>query len=162
MVLGMSISTYTAIHVVISVIGILSGLIVLFGMLAGNRLDGLTALFLTTTVATSVTGFGFPFHEFGPPHAVGILSLIVLAIAIVSRYPKRLAGGWRKAYVITAILALYLNVFVGVVQAFEKVAALHALAPKQTEPPFAVTQIAVLALFIVLGFLAVRRFPREM
>lgn len=158
MIVGMSLSTYTTIHVVISLVGILSGLIVLFGLLAGKRLDGWTALFLTTTVATSVTGFAFPFHGFGPPHFVGMISLVVLALAIVARYPKHLAGGWRKVYVINAVIALYLNCFVGVVQAFEKIPALNALAPKQTEPPFAIAQLVLLAIFIALGVIATRRF----
>jgi hypothetical protein len=158
MILGMSLSTYTTIHVAISLAGILSGLIVLVGLMAGKRLDGWTALFLATTVATSVTGFGFPLHGFGPPHYVGMISLVALACAIVARYPKHLDGGWRKVYVINSVIALYLNCFVAVVQAFQKIPSLHALAPKQTEPPFGVTQLVVLAIFITLGVMATRRF----
>jgi len=152
---------YTAIHVVISLVGILSGVVVLAAMLAGRRLDRWIGLFLATTVATSVTGFGFPFHHFLPSHAVGILSLVVLAIAIYALYARQLAGAWRKTFVIAAVLALYLNVFVAIVQAFLKAPALHALAPTQTEAPFKLTQLGVLALFVVLGVLAAVRFREE-
>jgi hypothetical protein len=158
MILGMSTATYTLLHVIISLIGIGSGLVVLFGLLAGKRLDGWTALFLITTVATSVTGFGFPFTHLLPSHKVGILSLVVLAIAILARYAFHLAGGWRPVYVVTAMVALYFNVFVLVVQLFEKVAVLKALAPTQKEPPFLVSQLVVLLAFIVLTILAVKRF----
>src|SRR6266404_2107877 len=130
----MILKIYTLIHVAISLVGIFSGFVVLLGLLSGKRLDGWTALFLTTTVATSVTGFFFPVHHFMPSHVVGIISLIVLAVAIYARYNRALAGGWRKTYVIGAVIALYLNVFVGIVQAFQKVPALKALAPTQTEP----------------------------
>lgn len=149
---------FTLIHVLISLVGILSGLIVLNGMLKSQRLDGWTALFLATTVVTSATGFGFPFDHLLPSHKVGILSLVVLALAIYARYAAHLAGGWRKTYVISSVLALYLNVFVLVVQLFLKVPALHSLAPTQAEPPFAIAQLIVLVLFIVLGVRAVRRF----
>ena len=138
--------------------GIGSGLVVLLGLLGGKRLAGWTGLFLATTVATSVTGFGFPVEHFLPSHGVGILSLVVLAIAIVALYAKQLSGGWRRTYVITSVIALYLNCFVAVVQSFEKIARLRALAPTQSEPPFAVAQLAVLALFVGLGILAVKRF----
>jgi hypothetical protein len=149
---------YTIIHTLISFVAIFTGLIVLFGMLAGERLDGWTKWFLITTVLTSVTGFFFPFHGFTPAHGVGIMSLLVLAVAIFARYPRQLAGAWRWIYVVTAVIALYLNVFVGVVQAFLKVPALHVMAPTQTEPPFKLTQLVVLALFIVLGIVAAIRF----
>jgi len=149
---------YTIIHTLISLVGIFTGLVVLFGMLAGRRLDGWTKWFLIMTVATSVTGFFFPFHGFTPAHGVGIISLLVLAGAIYARYPRHLAGHWRWIYVVTAVIALYLNVFVGVVQAFLKVPALHALAPTQTEPPFKLTQLVVLALFLLLGIIAAIRF----
>jgi len=115
-------------------------------------------LFLATTVATSVTGFGFPVEHFLPSHAVGIISLVALAIAILALYAKHLAGGWRRTYVITAVLALYLNCFVAVVQSFEKIEPLRALAPTQSEPPFAIAQLAVLGLFVALGITAVKRF----
>jgi hypothetical protein len=158
MIFGMTTSTYTLVHVVISLVGILSGFVVMFGLLSGKALNGWTAIFLATTVATSVTGFGFPFDHLEPPHIVGLISLVVLAIAIVARYSFHLAGGWRATYVVTASIALYLNVFVLVVQAFGKIATLKALAPKQSEPPFVITQAAVLVLFIVLSIFATKRF----
>jgi hypothetical protein len=156
MILGMT--TYTFVHVAISLVGILSGLIVMFGLLAGKRLDGWTALFLVTTAATSLTGFGFPFVKLLPSHIVGVISLVVLAIAILARYAFHLSGAWRAIYVITAMIALYLNVFVLVVQAFLKVPSLHAMAPTGSEPPFLVAQVTVLVLFIVLTVLAVKKF----
>jgi hypothetical protein len=158
MILGMSTATYTFLHVLISLLGIGSGLIVMFGFLNGKRRDGMTALFLATTVATSVTGFGFPFDHLLPSHKVAIISLVVLAVAILARYVFHLAGSWRWIYVVTASIALYLNVFVLVVQSFMKVPGLHALAPTQTEPPFLVAQLLVLAIFIGLTTLAVKRF----
>jgi hypothetical protein len=130
-------------------------------MLAAKRLDGWTAVFLATTVATSVTGFFFPFHKFLPSHALGIISLVVLPIAIFARYRRHLAGHWRGAYVITSVMALYLNVFVLVVQLFRKVPALNAMAPTQTEPPFKLTQLVVLILFVVLGIFATIRFRND-
>jgi len=156
--LGLSTETFTLVHVVLSLIGILAGLAVLFGMIAGHRLAVLTALFLATTVATSATGFLLPTAPFGPSHIVGLISLAALAVALLALYGRGLAGSWRAVYVVTAVLALYLNVFVGVVQAFRKVPLLQALAPTQSEPPFLVAQLGVLILFVVLGFLAVRRF----
>jgi hypothetical protein len=153
--------TFTLVHVVISLIGIASGFVVLFGLLTGRWLGGWTALFLTSTVATSVTGFGFPLTHFGAPHWVGVISLVVLAVAVFSRYIRHLAGGWRRVYVVSAALALYLNVFVGVVQAFQKLSALKALAPTQSEPPFLLTQLAVPAIFIALAVVAARRFRIE-
>jgi hypothetical protein len=152
-----NLATYTLVHVVISLVGIASGLVVLLGLLAGKRLNLSTALFLITTVATSVTGYGFPFTHLLPSHIVGAISLVVLAVAIYARYARHLAGGWRATYVICAAAALYFNVFVLVVQSFLKVPALHSLAPTQSEPPFAVAQLVVLLLFVVLGTLAVRR-----
>ena len=152
---------YTIIHTLISLAGIFTGLVVLFGLLAGKRLGGWTKWFLITTVATSVTGFFFPFHGFTPAHGVGIISLVVLAVAIYARYPRQLAGHWRWIYVVTAVIALYLNVFVGVVQAFEKVPVLKALAPTQTEPPFKLAQLVVLGLFVVLTIIELIRFRLE-
>ncbi|HEY2625153.1 MAG TPA: hypothetical protein VGI41_00230 [Candidatus Udaeobacter sp.] len=149
---------YTQIHVLISLIGIFTGLIVLFGMLGGKRLDGWTKWFLTTTVLTSVTGFFFPFHGFTPAIGLGIISLLVLAIAIYARYPRQIVGRWRWVYIVTAVMSLYFNVFVGIVQSFEKIPALKALAPTQTEPPFKLSQLVVLALFIMLGVVAAIRF----
>jgi hypothetical protein len=154
----MILRAYTIIHTLISLIGILTGLIVLVGLLAGKRLDGWTKWFLITTVLTSVTGFFFPFHGFTPAIALGIMSLSVLAVAIFARYPRQLAGHWRWIYVVTAVIALYFNVFVLVVQTFEKIPALHALAPTQTKPPFKLTQLVVLAIFVLLGIIAAIRF----
>lgn len=150
--------TFTLIHVVISVVGILSGLVVIGGLMAGARLEGWTALFLVTTTVTSVTGFGFPASTVSPAHIVGGLSLVVLTACLAARYWRKLDGGWRTTYVVTAVVATYLNVFVLVVQLFAKTPALAQLAPTQQEPPFALTQALVLALFVWLGWAAVRGF----
>jgi hypothetical protein len=158
MILGMSTATYTLLHVVISLVGIGSGLIVMFGFFKGKRFDSLTAVFLITTVLTSVTGFGFPFDHLLPSHKVGIISLVVLALAIPARYVFHLEGIWRSIYVITASIALYLNVFVLIVQLFLKVPALNALAPTGKEPPFLVAQLVVMLIFIGLTTFAVKRF----
>jgi len=157
MIWGMTTSTFTLVHVVLSLIGIGAGVIVMFGLLTGRQCHGWTALFLTTTAATSVTGFAFPFDHLLPSHKVGIVSLVALALAIFGRYVLHLAGPWRRVYVVCAGLALYLNVFVGVVQAFHKVPVLNAMAPTQTEPAFVVTQLGVLALFAVLTIVAAKR-----
>ena len=159
MILGMSTAAFTQFHVLLSLIGIVSGIVVAFAMLGTKRLPVLTAIFLLTTVATSVTGFMFHFASFGPPEIVGVISLIDLAAAILALYSYKLAGSWRWIYVATALFALYLNVFVGVVQTFQKVAFFHALAPTQTEPPFAVAQGIVLIAFIALGIAAAKKFP---
>jgi hypothetical protein len=158
MMLGMSLATFTVVHVLISLVGILSGFVVLFGMLGGRRLDSWTGLFLATTVLTSVTGFGFPFEHLLPSHIVGIISLAVLAIAVAARYAFHLGGAWRSIYAVGATLALYLNVFVLVVQSFLKVPTLHALAPMGNEPPFLIAQLVVMAGFLALGTLATKRF----
>jgi hypothetical protein len=158
MILGMSTSTFTLVHVGLSLVGILAGLVVLFGMFGAKRLDGWTALFLATTVLTSVTGYFFPRDHILPSHIVGAVSLVVLAIAIFALYSRHLAGPWRWIYVTAAVVSLYLNVFVGVVQSFLKVPMLNALAPTQSETPFVVAQFIVLAVFIVLGIAAVRSF----
>jgi hypothetical protein len=158
MILGMSTSTFTLVHVVLSLVGIFAGLVVLVGMFSSKRLDGWTALFLATTVLTSVTGFPFPRDQVLPSHIVGVISLVVLAIAIFALYFRHLAGPWRWIYVVGAVVALYLNVFVLVVQAFLKVPFLNALAPTQSDPPFIVTQLVVLGIFVVLGILTVRSF----
>ncbi len=158
MMLGLSLSTFTTVHVIISLVGIGSGLIVIFGMLSAKRLNGWTALFLLTTVLTSVTGFEFPLTHITPGHKVGVISLVVLAVALLARYSFHMLGKWRWIYVVTAIIAEYLNVFVLVVQAFEKVPALRAMAPTQSEPPFLVAQLVVMALFIVLTIFAVKKF----
>src|SRR5437879_3285247 len=157
----MTTATYTILHVLISLVGIGSGFIVLFGLLANKRLDGWTALFLASTVATCVTGFGFPFHHLLPSHIVGIVSLVVLAVAIPARYRFHLAGAWRPIYVVGAAVALYLNVFVLVAQLFSKVPGLKALAPTQSEPPFLIAQLIVLTLFIALTLLPALRFRNE-
>jgi hypothetical protein len=159
MILGMT--TFTFVHVVLSLVGVLSGFVVMFGLLGGKRLDGWTALFLVTTVLTSVTGFLFPFHKFLPSHGVGIVSLVVLAVAIVARYAMHLTGGWRRSYVVTAMICLYLNVFVLIAQLFQKVPALKATAPTQSEPPFLVAQVVVMAVFVVLTILAAKGFRNE-
>jgi hypothetical protein len=161
MILGMTLSTFTLFHVVLSLVGIASGFIVVYGMVAGKRLDLWNAIFLVFTVLTSLTGFLFPFHHLLPSHVVGILSLVVLAVAILARYPFHLRGAWGRAYVVSAMLALYFNVFVLVVQAFLKVPALKAAAPTQKEPPFLIAQIAVIALFVVLTIVAARKCHTE-
>src|SRR5213594_4499715 len=152
---------YTVIHTLISLIAIFTGLIVLFGMIGGKRLDGWTKWFLITAVATTITGFFFPFHGFTPAIGLGIISLPFLALTIYARYPKHLAGAWRWIYAIGAVICLYFNLFVLVVQAFEKIPVLHAIAPTQTEPPFKFTQLVVLALFVVLAIAAAIRFRPE-
>ena len=145
-------------HTAISLIAILAGLIVLYGLLTVNRMPAMTLFFLVTTIATSVTGFFFHREQLLPSHIVGILSLVVLAVTVLALYTYRLRGIWRAVYVIGAVISLYLNVFVLVVQSFLKVPALHQLAPQGNEPPFAIAQGVVLLLFIVLGFLAFKRF----
>lgn len=150
--------TLLQIHVGLSLIGIVSGLIVLYELVNGKSSTGWTALFLATTILTSVTGYPLPPFGFDPPRAVGTLSLVLLAVAVIALYAFRLAGAWRWIYVVTAIAALYLNVFVAVIQTFLKVPSVHALAPTQTEPPFAITQGVVLVIFVALGILAVVKF----
>ena len=159
MIFGMTILTF--VHVLLSLVGILAGFVVLVGLLAAKKLHGWTALFIWTTVATSVTGFLFPFHKFLPSHAVGILSLVVLTVAIYALYGKHLSGGWRRAYAVNAMIALYLNVFVLVAQLFMKVPSLKALAPTQTEAPFKEAQLVVLIAFVVLTILAAIKFRGE-
>jgi hypothetical protein len=158
MILGMSLSAFTMVHVIISLIAIVSGIIVMFGLLGSNRMPGLTAIFLLFTILTSATGFLFPFTKLLPSHMVGILSLVLLAIACIALYGMKLSGPWRWIYVVTAMTSLYLNVFVLVIQGFLKVDALKALAPTQTEPPFAVIQGIVLAFFVIVIIGAARRF----
>jgi hypothetical protein len=158
MILGMTTSTFTLVHVLISLAGIGSGFVVVYGLLAGKPLEGWTKIFLATTVLTSLTGFLFPVEHLLPSHVVGLISLVALTIAIVARYALHLAGAWRWIYVVCAVLALYLNCFVAVVQSFMKVPVLKALAPTQKEPPFLIAQLAVMAMFIVLGILAVKKF----
>jgi hypothetical protein len=158
MILGMSVGAFTLLHTIISLVAIGSGLIVVGGMFASHRLPGTTALFLFTTALTSVTGFLFPIHSFTPALGVGILACVILAVALFALYKEHLVGTWRWIYVVTAIVSLYLNVFVLVVQSFVKVSALNALAPTQSEPPFALTQAVVLVIFILIGLIAVVKF----
>jgi hypothetical protein len=161
MIFGISESTYTLIHVLISLVAIGSGLIVVLGMITGKRFNGLTALFLITTLATSVTGFGFPFNGVTPGVKIGIISMVMLTIAIAARYAFHASGIWRLTYVITAAISLYLNVFVLVAQLFRKVAVLKALAPTGSETPFLVAQVLVLVLFIVLTVFAAKGFRSD-
>src|SRR4029077_5725587 len=152
---------YTIIHTLISLIAIFTGLIVVFGMIGGKRLDGWTKWFLITAVLTTATGFFFSFHGFTPAIGLGIVSLPFLALTIFARCSKQLAGAWRWIYVVGAVMSLYFNLFVLVVQSFEKVPGLQAIAPTQTESPFKLTQLAVLIVSILLGIVAVVRFRPE-
>jgi hypothetical protein len=159
MVLGMPLATFTFLHVLISLVGIASGLIVLERFFRNRTLGVSNAVFLITTILTSVTGFLFPFKTFGSPaHIVGTISLLILAIALFALYAGNLVGPWRWIYVSTAMVALYLNVFVAVVQSFAKIGRLHALAPTGSEPPFAITEGVVLLLFVAMGIVALMRF----
>ena len=157
---GIPTGTFLQIHVILSLVAIASGLVALYGLLADKLLRGWTALFLATTVLTSVTGFPLPPFGLDPPRIVGIISLVLLALAVAALYAFRLAGAWRWIYVVTATAACWLNCFVGVAQTFMKVAFFNALAPTQQEPPFLIAQLAVLALFIVFGWLGVKRVRR--
>jgi hypothetical protein len=158
MILGMSTDAFLTFHVIVSLIGVASGLVVLYGLVTGQALGAWTAVFLATTILTSATGFPLPPFGFDPPRAIGILSLVLLAVAVVAFYAFDLAAAWRWVYVVTAMIALYFNVFVAVIQAFGKLPFLQSLAPTQSEPPFVIAQLVVLAVFVALGFLAVRRF----
>jgi len=159
MIFGMT--YFTLFHVLLSLIGIATGFIVMFGLFGGKKLDGWTTIFLLSTILTSVTGFFFPFTHLLPSHILGIFSLILLAIALYARYGRNMMGGWRKTYVVTAMLALYLNVFVLVAQLFQKVPGLKALAPKGSEPPFLIAQSVILILFILLTNRAIKSFRGE-
>lgn len=152
------ITMFTLIHTLISLVAIATGLVVAGGLIAGQRLDGWTGLFLVTTALTSITGFGFPFTKLLPSHYVGILSLVLLVPVILARYRKHLEGAWRGVYVVGSVLVLYLNVFVLVDQLFRRIPALIVLAPAHKEPPYLLTQLFVMALFVVLGIAAARRF----
>jgi hypothetical protein len=153
--------TFTLIHVVLSLVGIFAGLAVVGGLMAGARFDGWIALFLVTTVLTNVTGFGFPFSTVLPSHVVGGLSLVILLVAIAARYWKHLAGVWRHVFVVTSVVALYLNVFVLLAQLFQKIPALATIAPTPNAPAFGATQLLVLALFAWLGWAAVKGLRTE-
>ena len=154
----MILQIYTIVHTLISLVAIFTGFVVLFGLLTGNRIDGWTKWFLISAVATTVTGFFFPFHGITPAIKLGIISSVVLVITIYARYVKHLAGAWRWIYVVGASVTLYFNVFVAIVQSFEKIPALKAMAPTQSESPFKLTQLVALALFVVLTFVAAIRF----
>jgi hypothetical protein len=158
MILGMTTHAFTVLHVIISLLAIASGAVVAFGLLTAKRLDGLTAFFLGTTALTCVTGFLFPIAKITPAIVLGILCLTITAVAVFARYVRQLGGASRWIYVVTALLALYFNVFVLVVQSFEKIPALRALAPTQSEAPFKVAQLVLLLAFITLGTIAIRRF----
>lgn len=157
----MNIQYFTLIHILISLVGIASGFGVLAGFLSDKLFRRWIAVYLVTTIATSVTGFFFPFKGFTPAIIVGIISLVALAIAVYAFYAQKLAGWWRIIFIITTMFTFYLNCFVLVAQTFQKNPALVAIAPTQSEPPFAITQIAVLATFIALGIAALRRFRNE-
>jgi hypothetical protein len=157
----MILTIFTIFHVALSLIGIFAGFIAVFGLLASKLLPGWTRWFLWTTVLTSVTGYFFPVHKLLPSHIVGLISLILLSVSLYALYSKKLAGGWRRTYAITAVLSLYLNFFVLIVQLFEKVPALKALAPTQTEMPFKVAQLTALIVFILLTILSAVRFRGE-
>jgi len=158
MVLGMSIETFTIVHVVISLMAIASGIVVLIGMLGSHRIPAWTAFFLLTTVLTSVTGFLFPIRGFTPAIGTGNVSCLVLAVALYALYGRHLAGAWRWIYVASAATALYLNVLVLIIQSFQKLPALKPLAPTQSEPPFLVAQLVALIAFLIVGTIAALRF----
>ena len=165
MILGMSLHAYTVLHVIISLIAIVSGLVVLAGMLGSQRMPGVTALFLAATILTNITGFLFPINGFTPALGVGVVSLVILAIALLALYSRHLAGAWRWIYVVSAVAALWFNGFVLIVQAFEKLSLLNPHAP-QVGPPFpdpqntqfAIAQGVMLVLLLVLGVIAARKF----
>jgi hypothetical protein len=161
MMLGMSLATFTALHVVISLVAIASGFVVAFAMLRNRLPARWNALFLVTTLLTSVTGFMFPFHGVTPGIKIGVVAIGILAVAFAAVYWRHLAGAWRRLYAICAIVSLYLNVFVLVAQLFEKVPQLKVLAPTQSAPPFLASQLVVFLLFVVLGAFAIKRFHHE-
>jgi hypothetical protein len=158
MIIGLSVGAFTTLHVIISLIALAAGAVAVAGMLNDRPPGAWTAVFLCTTALTSITGFLFHSAKIGPPHIVGVLSLIVLAVACAALYGFHLKGAWRTVYVVTALLALWFNAFVAVVQAFDKIPALKALAPTGSEPPFVAAQLVVLAGFVAVGYLAIKRF----
>jgi hypothetical protein len=158
MILGMSIATFTLLHVIVSLLGILFGFVAIAEMISNKSSSMISGLFLAFTIATSASGFLFPFNGVDPAFAVGIISLVVLALAVYARYARHLVGGSRLLYVVCAVVAQWFNVFVAIVQAFQKIGPLHALAPKGSEPPFAVVQSVVLLAFVLLAYLAAKRF----
>ena len=162
MIIGLSLENFTILHVIISLVAIVSGLVVLVGMLRASRLPGWTALFLATTILTSVTGFMFPISGVTPAIVLGLISIVILVIALAALYLKHLSGAWRWIYVTTALVALYLNVFVLIVQSFQKLPALQKLAPTQSEPPFLIPQAVALIAFLILGAMAARKFRPDL
>ena len=160
MVLGMSLATFTLVHVIISLIAIVAGIVAMFGMLGSNRMPGMTAIFLLTTILTNATGFLFPFEGFKPSYVIAGFSLVLLAIACLALYGMKLSGAWRWIYAVTALLSLYFNVFVLVIQSFLKIPALAAVAPGNppSGPVFGVVQGIVLVFFILMIIGAIRRF----
>lgn len=160
-ILGLSVPTFTLLHVIISLIAIGAGVAALLGMAGNNRLEGWTALFLLTTALTSITGFFFHSAAFGPPHVFGVVTLVVMVPVLLARYSFGLRGWWRLIYIVGAVFVLWLNAVVAVIQFFQKADFLHALAPTQSEPPFVVTQVVVLAVLAVLTVIALLRFQRQ-
>jgi|SRR5579862_2590867 hypothetical protein len=158
MILGLSLGAFTTLHTAISLLAIAAGVVVLVLLIVGRMARVVTMLYLATSILTDITGFMFYKGSFGPPYVVGVISLLVLLLACYALYGAKLAGGWRGTWVVTAVIGLYLNVFVLVVQAFGKLPALHALAPKGSEPPFAIAQGVTLLVLVALGWLAFRRF----
>ena len=158
MILGMSVATFTLVHVIISLIAIAAGFVVMGGLVSSKRLPGTTAVFLFFTILTSVTGFFFPITKIGPPHIFGVVSLVLLVFTVYGLYGRHLMGAWRPVYIVTALIAQYLNVVVLIVQSYQKVPALHVYAPNGNEPPFAITQGLALVLFVVVGWLALKKF----
>jgi hypothetical protein len=153
-------TAFTVAHTIISLVAIVAGGVVVYGLLTSRRLEGWTAIYLVTIVATSVTGFGFPFDRLLPSHWFGIISLIVLAAVIPARYAFQLAGHWRTVFALGVVLTLYLDVFVAVVQAFQKIPVLRSAAPTQSEPPFVIAQLATLVIFVSLGIAVTIRARR--
>jgi hypothetical protein len=160
MILGMSITTFTLLHVIVSLLGILFGFLAIAEMISNKSSSVIAALFLAFTILTSASGFLFPINGVDPALVVGVISLVTLALAVYARYARHLAGGSRLLYVVSAVVSQWFNVFVAIAQAFQKIPALHALAPKGSEPPFAVVQSVALLAFVVLGYLAAKRFNR--
>ncbi len=159
--MSVSLAIFTLFHVLLSLIGIVAGLVVVFGLMRTRWMSGWNTLFLVTTTAATLTGFLFPFHKFLPSHAIGIISSVLLAVAVFALNKRRLASGWRRTYVVTSVIVLYLNTFILIVQLFEKVPALKELAPTQSELPFKMAQVITLVVFILLGTLAAKGFNGE-
>ena len=158
MILGMSLAAFTTLHVIISLVAVAAGIIALVAMTGGRHMAAMTAIFLATTVLTSITGFMFPPKPIGPPHIFGAISLVALAVSLFALYGRKLAGLWRPAYIMTAVLSLYLNCVVLVVQSFQKLPFLNTFAPTGSEPPFLAAQGVTLLIIGYLGFLAIRRY----